>query len=98
MGENTFPNAVPSLSGFSEMDFKKICLPSFDDPQDSCPYIWKLFSESNYLTAYIEDSPRLCGFNYLKTGFVQQPTDFYLRPFMLPIYQDKNYIIPGNVR
>jgi hypothetical protein len=98
VGENTFPNAVPFMSGYSESDIRQICFLTKETPQDDCPYIWKRFSTANYLTAYAEDSPRLGAFNYLKTGFVKQPVDFYLRPFFLPIYEAKKYLQPGTVR
>jgi len=35
----------------------------------------------------VEDAPGLVGFNYLKTGFVEEPTDFYFRPFMLAVHK-----------
>ena len=89
VGENTFPNAVPFTSGYSEEDLKKVCYFTPETPQDACPYIWKRFSSANYLTALLEDFPHLSIFNYQKTGFMQQPVDFYLRPLMQFMYDDK---------
>ena len=85
VGENTFPNAVVFLSGYSETDLQQVCY-SRDSPQDSCPYIWKRFDSSKYLTAHLEDEPSLNIFNYEKFGFLRQQVDFYLRPFMLDVY------------
>ncbi len=85
IGENTFPNTVPFVAGYSEKQLESICFNSTLDPQDHCPYIWKAFDNANYLTVQAEDAPYLGGFNYLKTGFVKKPTDFYLRPIMLAV-------------
>ena len=61
--------------------------------QDLCPYVWKRFDEANYLTAHVEDSPLLMAFNNFKVGFVQQPTDYYLRTLMLAVYKNEgNYV------
>jgi len=66
-------------------ELEKICYFSPQTKFDNCPFIWKDFSKSQYLTAHNEDVPFLSQFNYLKAGFVEQPTDFYLRPFMLGV-------------
>ena len=46
---------------------------------DDCPLIWTDFSRHNYVTGYTEDWPQISAFNSEKTGFVQQPTDYYYR-------------------
>ncbi|CAG7729635.1 unnamed protein product, partial [Allacma fusca] len=77
IGENTFPNIMGVLAG---MELNKYpCYNGSKYKVDSCPLIWKNYSRSNYVTAFLEDSPGLAIFNYLKTGFVEQPTDYYLR-------------------
>ena len=58
------------LSGYSKQDLKDTC--SFGDdaiPRDACPYIWKRFSSGNYVTAMVEDAPRLGFLNFMKLGF-----------------------------
>lgn len=57
----------------------KICYASRATPQDDCPYIWKRFDSANYITSLSEDTPVSGGFNFLKTGFITQPVDYYLR-------------------
>lgn len=83
--ENTYPNSVSFLTGFSEKDIELICHSSKNVAFDDCPFIWKAFEDLNYITVNAEDAPYLGGFNYLKTGFVKKPTDFYLRPLMLAV-------------
>jgi len=87
VGENTIPNVMAALGGYSDAEMRDSCFLSDQMAQDGCPYLWDRFSGANYLTALIEDAPLLAIFNYLKTGFVQQPTDFYFRPFMLAVHQ-----------
>ncbi|CAG7722242.1 unnamed protein product, partial [Allacma fusca] len=86
VGENTFPNVVAFLSGLNESSLEKACYFTPLTAQDACPYIWKEFNEAQYITAHLEDSPELNAFNRLKTGFVQQQVDFYMRPFMQNIF------------
>lgn len=86
VGENTFPNAVAFTMGYQSEELPLVCNYSMSHPLDPCPFIWKEFSEANYLTAFIEDVPLLATFNHYKTGFVETPTDFYFRPFMLGVH------------
>ncbi|KAH8236418.1 hypothetical protein KR026_001324, partial [Drosophila bipectinata] len=81
IGDNTFPNLMAILTGHSLdsandniCDFKKRgCM-------DKYPFVWNLFREAGYLTALAEDEPNISTFNYVKPGFVEQPTDYYQRP------------------
>ncbi|CAL8110909.1 unnamed protein product [Orchesella dallaii] len=85
VGENTFPNTAAFISGYSEAELVPICYNTNADPQDDCPYLWKAFDSVGYLTVAAEDTPYVGGFNYLKTGFLRKPSDFYLRPLMLAV-------------
>ncbi len=78
------------MSGYNEKELEEICYFSPKTPQDDCPYIWKRFDSSQYLTALAEDEPFFTGFNYMKTGFVDQPVDFYLRPFFYSAFEYGN--------
>lgn len=53
--------------------------------QRICNLIWNNFKDYGYRTAYAEDVPIMSTFNYWKNGFVEQPTDYYLRPFTICI-------------
>jgi len=79
---------IPLLTGYSQYDLSRICYFNRATEFDGCPFIWKRFSEANYLTAEIQDSPRRNHWNFEKTGFVEQPTTFYMRPFLLGIHMD----------
>jgi hypothetical protein len=83
MDDNTFPNLMAILTGRSLDQVKSTCWKQRSDYVDPCPLIWKEFSEAGYATMYAEDEPTIGTFNYHKVGFREQPTDYYLRPFML---------------
>ncbi len=77
VGENTFPNIVPMLSGLIVEDNLELKLkgevPFFRNIDmtfhDTLPFIFKNFHEKNYLTFYAEDKAGIGTFNYLKNGF-----------------------------
>lgn len=98
IADNTFPNLMAILSGREMRDIRQSCYHSNKNKVDDCPFIWKEFSDLGYITAYAEDTPNISTFNYLKTGFVDKPTDYYLRPFMLATHsaltQRKVYGLP----
>ncbi|KAH7968555.1 hypothetical protein HPB52_009585 [Rhipicephalus sanguineus] len=81
VGDNTFPNLVPLLTGLTE---KELAFGVWTEGEylDSLPMLWKSFAANGYSTLYAEDNPTLSTFNYLKQGFLAQPTDYYFRPFL----------------
>ncbi|KOC62590.1 hypothetical protein WH47_04251 [Habropoda laboriosa] len=83
MGDNTFPNLMAILTGQNQAQAYSICKPTVPHFLDRCPFIWRNFRQAGYATAYGEDETSLNTFNYLKVGFVEPPTDYYLRPYML---------------
>ncbi|CAK9828805.1 hypothetical protein ANTRET_LOCUS6259 [Anthophora retusa] len=83
MGDNTFPNLMAILTGQNQAQAYTVCKPTVPRLLDRCPFIWRNFREAGYATAYGEDETSLNTFNYLKVGFVEPPTDYYLRPYML---------------
>ena len=83
MDDNTFPNLMAILTGYNLDQVKSSCWKQRTDYMDRCPILWKDFSENGYVTMYAEDEPTIGTFNYHKKGFLEQPTDYYLRPFML---------------
>ncbi|KAK6632024.1 hypothetical protein RUM44_007054 [Polyplax serrata] len=80
--DNTFPNLVPLLSGHSVKEIRQFCWLNDSAFFDGCPWIWKNYSRKGYNTMFIEDSTNLGLFNYLKNGFYNSPTNYYLRPYM----------------
>ncbi|KAF3419807.1 hypothetical protein E2986_08308 [Frieseomelitta varia] len=83
MGDNTFPNLMAILTGQNQTQAYTLCKPTVPQMLDRCPFLWRNFRDAGYATAYGEDETTLNTFNYLKLGFVQPPTDYYLRPYML---------------
>ena len=61
---------------------KTTCYPNRTTNLDECPLIWKEFAKRGYATVYMEDEPEFSTFNYLKAGFFNKPTDYYLRPYI----------------
>ncbi|KOX79261.1 hypothetical protein WN51_09063 [Melipona quadrifasciata] len=83
MGDNTFPNVMAILTGQNQTQAYALCKPTVPHMLDRCPFLWRNFRDAGYATAYGEDETGLNTFNYLKLGFDQPPTDYYLRPYML---------------
>lgn len=46
------------------------------------------YKKKGYKTLLAEDAPEIATFNYLKRGFDEPPTDYYLRPFGLAIKRE----------
>lgn len=81
--DNTYPNLISVLSGMSAAELKKNCWLNENDYFDRCSFVWDEFKDADFGTAFVEDSPGIGLFNYLKRGFVNKPTDHYLRPLMV---------------
>jgi hypothetical protein len=83
IGENTYPNLMAILTGLKLDEAKQKCNWKNECDLEKCRFLWDEFKDANYLTAYAEDYMPLTTFNYYKTGFCKQPTDYYFRPFAL---------------
>lgn len=103
VGENTFPNLIPLLTGLksTQLTETQCWLPTNytdqgetgDDYLDNCKYLWNFYQEVGYSTYFSEDWARFSTFNYLKPGFKKKPTLFYGRPF---VKARNNLISPKN--
>lgn len=82
VGDNTFPNLVPVLSGFHVEEIEKFCWNGTSDVFDDCPWIWKNYSDAGYNTGFGEDGSWYGLFTYGKSGFSQPPVDYYLRTYI----------------
>lgn len=75
------------LTSYNLTTGKEKCRPTtvggLNDP--ICNLIWNNFKNYSYKTAYAEDCNVMSTFNYVKCGFFQQPTDYYLRPMLLAL-------------
>ncbi|KAH8286259.1 hypothetical protein KR054_005522 [Drosophila jambulina] len=80
--DNTFPNIMALATGYNLHNAQQECSPFVVGGLDKCNYIWKLYKEHGYVTAYGEDAVQINTFNYLKKGFQHPPADYYLRPYL----------------
>lgn len=71
------------LLGYNSSLAYHTCDPTIAGRLETCPFVWKNFRDSGYVTAYGEDEASISTFNYHKKGFTHQPTDYYMRPYML---------------
>ncbi|KAH8255738.1 hypothetical protein KR038_009486, partial [Drosophila bunnanda] len=85
IGDNTYPNLMAVLTGHSEKGAEAVCDVIKPGCLDSLPFIWKRFKSTGYMTAFAEDCQLINTFNYMKGGFIKQPTDYYLRPLLMAI-------------
>lgn len=85
VGDNTFPNLVPVLTGKRPWTSD---LPNPDKKKydtSDLPFVWRNFSQKRYATFFAEDYPMLATFNTEAKGFPKPPTDHYMRPWMLGV-------------
>ncbi|XP_023036680.2 uncharacterized protein LOC26528854, partial [Drosophila willistoni] len=83
VGDNTFPNLVPLLSGLDQRELEISCVNMSERIFDRCSFIWKKFKHVGFKTVFAEDVAKLANFNSFFTGFNNTPTDYYFRPIML---------------
>ncbi|EDV38907.2 uncharacterized protein Dana_GF24761 [Drosophila ananassae] len=83
VGDNTLPNLLAVLAGTSRERADKSCNLRSRDCLDKVNFIWKRYKKNKYTTAFAEDCEAMSTFNYMLPGFVHQPVDYYLRPFLL---------------
>ncbi|XP_063977629.1 uncharacterized protein LOC135162754 isoform X2 [Diachasmimorpha longicaudata] len=83
VGDNTFPNLMAILTGQNSTQADTNCNPTQPYGLDNCPFLWSNFRRAGYVTAYAEDMGPTSTFNYQKTGFIDPPTDYYFRSYML---------------
>lgn len=76
VGDNTFPNLIPVLTGKLEEELRNTCWPNKTDRFDKCHFIWDDYKSKGYVTAYGEDASWMGLFNYGRKGFEKQPTDY----------------------
>lgn len=87
VGDNTYPNLMPVLTGFDEDEVALSCLGTpakfSNSVYDNCSLIWKRYKDIGFKTFYGEDVGALGLFNWHHSGFKKSPTDYYLRPILL---------------
>jgi len=81
------------MLGYTWSELVDTCRYDDDTKLDLCPFIWKRFSKAKYVTAEIADSPRTTHWNLEQVGFVEPPTSFYLRQYMVGIHMDAGFYV-----
>ncbi|XP_065207879.1 uncharacterized protein LOC135836776 [Planococcus citri] len=81
LADNTFPNLIPLLSGYSVSELRRKCWRYRTSHFDKCPFIWKKYKQHNYTTAFIEEQHHLSLFRFERAGFMNSPTDYYYYTF-----------------
>lgn len=97
VGDNTFPNLIPMLTGLDEDELAAGCRPNKNMTYDRCGFIWDDYKARNYTTAYFEDVASMALFQYLQHGFIEAPTDFYNRPVLVELENNVASHKSGNV-
>uniref|UniRef100_A0A6P4E1B1 Uncharacterized protein LOC108037031 n=1 Tax=Drosophila rhopaloa TaxID=1041015 RepID=A0A6P4E1B1_DRORH len=98
VGENSYPNLMPLLSGQSvdELEALSGCFGANQMANyDRCHLLWHEFKAAGYATIFGEDSRVGGTFTYAKPGFKRRPTDFYLRSVMNEIHKNTKYVARG---
>ncbi|XP_064541698.1 uncharacterized protein LOC135430824 [Drosophila montana] len=85
--DNTLPNVLPLTTGYNRNSVNRMCNPHEEKGLERCTFIWKLYQDLGYVTAFGEDDTPINTFNYLIKGFRQPPVDYYLRPYLMAAEQ-----------
>ncbi|KAH6929877.1 hypothetical protein HPB50_006440 [Hyalomma asiaticum] len=83
VGENSFPNQMPLLTGMSGPNVLSIYHEAYFD---SLPHLWRAYKTRGYTTLFVEEMAYAGLFTFpdLK-GFASPPADYYPRPFILAL-------------
>ncbi|KAH8294743.1 hypothetical protein KR018_002393 [Drosophila ironensis] len=98
VGENSYPNVLPMLSGQSveEVEAKTGCYGASNSTTfDRCQLLLNDFKAAGYATMFGEDTFVGGTFAYYKSGFKRQPADYYLRSVMHEVHEKTRYDAHG---
>ncbi|XP_039230011.1 uncharacterized protein LOC6532369 isoform X2 [Drosophila yakuba] len=85
VGKNTLPNLLALLTGNAEKKAQLNGQFRRSGFIDKLKYIWQLFKQNGYMTAFGEDCGKINTFNNHNSGFEKQPVDYYLRNFIVAL-------------
>ena len=91
VGENTWPNLVPLLTGQSHRHFPLV--EHIHLHADSMPLLWNEKAVKHMASFFAEDRPDISTFNYVKSGFKKFPTDYYFRPYTLAMHEFEPFFL-----
>ncbi|XP_060078647.1 uncharacterized protein LOC132558133 [Ylistrum balloti] len=82
VGDATTAALIPILTGKTEVELPEARIHhEGTDTVNRYPMIWNNFRDQGYATLFAEDEPSISAFNLRLSGFDNQPTDHYMRPF-----------------
>lgn len=101
VGDSTFPNMLPLLTGKRAWNGDKDMPDEFNVDYhkvqfDSFPLIWYNYSRKGYVTYFVEDTPQFAFLNHLLNGFGKKPTDHSYRPFWLQLVRTTEITEPSS--
>ncbi|KAK8787152.1 hypothetical protein V5799_023071, partial [Amblyomma americanum] len=86
VGDNSFPNLVPLLTGLTGHEVESLIAHSKD--VDALPFVWNPYKRRGHTTVYIDEMATYGTFTFPNlTGFRQVPADYYPVP-MLQLLDD----------
>ncbi|KAH7967445.1 hypothetical protein HPB49_024868 [Dermacentor silvarum] len=76
VGDSSFPNLIPLLTGIAGADAENLIASS--QTVEALPFVWNLYKSRGYMTTYIEEMPHYGLFTYPNfNGFSRAPADYY---------------------
>ncbi|XP_034481124.1 uncharacterized protein LOC117786825 [Drosophila innubila] len=87
IGDNTLPNLLALLTGLNLSSITEQCDPHKVAALDRCEFLWQLYRNLGYVTAFGEDDVPINTFNYQLKGFHKSPVDYYMRPYLMAAEQ-----------
>ncbi|KAK7486130.1 hypothetical protein BaRGS_00022596, partial [Batillaria attramentaria] len=88
VGQNTFPNLLPMMSGKAMTDFNRSDFSNHHMDTLGISFLWDELKSAGYRTLFAEDWPGVAIFNYVKKGFKNPPAQYYYR--VLELAKEKN--------
>ncbi|XP_008545568.1 uncharacterized protein LOC103569827 [Microplitis demolitor] len=82
IGDDKFSNIMSILTG-QNASLSNAYYNSESEGLNDCPLLWKNFKQAGYVTAYGEDVSYLDSLNFRNNGFIDPPTDYYLKPYIV---------------
>lgn len=82
VGQNSYPNQTPLLTGLSGSEAKNLSTGKFFDGLN---FLWKEYKKRGYRTVFYEEMPRYGLYSYVGNGLKHAPTDYYARHAIMAI-------------
>ncbi|XP_049866378.1 uncharacterized protein LOC126367039 [Pectinophora gossypiella] len=93
LGDNSFPNLFPMLTGKNFNEAKKVCWKNNVMDPTACTFMWDAFKSAGYYTALAADSA-IGVLGVYETYLRYKPTDFYWQTFMFEtrhLFRDRTF-------